>query len=50
VIDVSPEYEDCLAMARAHDVTLREVTDEARRIAESFVGLPMTAEGITQRT
>jgi hypothetical protein len=50
VIDVTPEYDDCLAIARAHEVTLREVTDEARRIAESFVGLPITAEGITPRS
>jgi uncharacterized protein (TIGR00299 family) protein len=50
VIDVAPEYEDCLGIARAHDVTLREVTDEARRIAESFVGLSINSEGITPRT
>jgi uncharacterized protein (TIGR00299 family) protein len=49
VIDVTPEYDDCLAIARANDVTLREVTSEARRIAEAFIGLPMTAEGITRR-
>jgi uncharacterized protein (TIGR00299 family) protein len=49
VIDVSPEYDDCLAIARANDVPIREVTDEARRIAESFVGLAMTREGITRR-
>jgi uncharacterized protein (TIGR00299 family) protein len=50
VIDVTPEYDDCLAIAREHDVTLREVTNEARRIAESFVGLPMTAEGVTPQS
>jgi uncharacterized protein (DUF111 family) len=50
VIDFTPEYDDCLAIARAHDVTLREVTNEARRIAESFVGLPMTSEGVSPRS
>ena len=50
VIDVTPEYDDCLAIARANDVTLREVTNEARRIAESFVGLPMTSEGVSTRS
>ena len=50
VIDVTPEYDDCLAIARTHDVTLSEVTDEARRIAESFVGLSINSEGITPRT
>jgi uncharacterized protein (TIGR00299 family) protein len=48
VIDVTPEYDDCVAIARVNDVTLREVTNEARRIAESFVGLPMTAEGVSR--
>ncbi|MFL5759214.1 MAG: nickel pincer cofactor biosynthesis protein LarC [Thermomicrobiales bacterium] len=46
IIDVSPEYDDCLAIARANDVPLREVSDDARRIAESFVGLRLTTEGI----
>jgi uncharacterized protein (TIGR00299 family) protein len=50
VIDVTPEYDDCLTIARANDVTLREVTNEARRIAESFIGLPMTSEGVSPRS
>jgi uncharacterized protein (TIGR00299 family) protein len=46
VIDVTPEYDDCVAIARANDVPIREVTNEARRIAESFIGLRMTSEGV----
>jgi uncharacterized protein (TIGR00299 family) protein len=46
VIDVTPEYDDCVAIARANDVPIREVTNEARRIAESFIGLRLTSEGV----
>lgn len=38
IIDVMPEYEDCARIARETGVTLREVQDEARRIAEAYVG------------
>jgi pyridinium-3,5-bisthiocarboxylic acid mononucleotide nickel chelatase len=46
VIDVTPEYDDCVAIARTNDVPIREVSNEARRIAESFIGLRMTSEGV----
>ena len=38
VIDVMPEYEDCAAIARANDLPIRLVWDEAHRLAESRVG------------
>ena len=38
VIDAIPEYDDCLAIARKHDLAVREVWNEAHRIGESWVG------------
>ncbi|MDQ3044137.1 MAG: nickel pincer cofactor biosynthesis protein LarC [Chloroflexota bacterium] len=38
VIDVAPEYDDCLALARQYEVPLREVWNEAHRIGEAAVG------------
>jgi len=38
VIDAAPEYDDCLALARAADVPIREVWNEAHRMGEVFVG------------
>jgi uncharacterized protein (TIGR00299 family) protein len=38
VIDVAPEYDDCLAIARRHEVPIREVWNEAHRLGESHVG------------
>ncbi len=38
IIDVMPEYDDCARIARETGVPLREVQDEARRIAEAYVG------------
>lgn len=37
-IDATPEYEDCAAIARAHDLPIRVVWDEAKRLAESRIG------------
>lgn len=38
VIDAAPEYDDCLAMARMHDLPIREIWNEAHRMGEAFVG------------
>ena len=38
VIDATPEYEDCVALARAHDLPLRDVTAEAHRQGEAYSG------------
>jgi len=45
VIDAAPEYDDCLALARANDATLREVWNEAHRLGEAYVGRRLTDEG-----
>jgi uncharacterized protein (DUF111 family) len=38
VIDAMPEYDDCLALARQHDMAIREVWNEAHRMGEAHVG------------
>lgn len=38
VIDATPEYDDCLALAREAEVPIREVWNEAHRMGEVFVG------------
>lgn len=38
VISVAPEYDDCAAIARAADVSLQDVQNEATRIGEVYVG------------
>jgi len=38
VLDAAPEYDDCLALARAHEVAIAEVWSEAHRLGERFVG------------
>lgn len=38
IIDASPEYDDCLALALANDQPVRVVWNEAHRIGEAFVG------------
>jgi uncharacterized protein (TIGR00299 family) protein len=38
VLDAQPEYDDVAAIARQYDQPIREIWNEAHRIAESFVG------------
>jgi pyridinium-3,5-bisthiocarboxylic acid mononucleotide nickel chelatase len=38
VIDAAPEYDECARIARAADVPIREVWNEAHRSAEPFLG------------
>ncbi|MGI8476086.1 MAG: nickel pincer cofactor biosynthesis protein LarC [Thermomicrobiales bacterium] len=45
VIDVAPEYDDCLEIARAADVTLRDVWNEAHRLADVYIGRRLSATG-----
>ena len=48
VIDAAPEYDDCAAIARREDLPLRDVWNEAHRIAEVFVGLRIDESGALQ--
>jgi uncharacterized protein (DUF111 family) len=45
VIDVAPEYDDCARIAREADVPLRDVWNEAHRVAEAFIGRRITDDG-----
>jgi uncharacterized protein (TIGR00299 family) protein len=40
-IDAMPEYEDCAEIARRHDVPVRDVWNDAYRLAESWIGQRM---------
>ena len=44
VIDAAPEYDDCLALARAAEVPIREVWNEAHRLGEVYVGQKWSSE------
>jgi len=44
VLDAVPEYVDCLAIAREHEVAIRLVWSEAARIAEAYVGRRMESD------
>lgn len=38
VLDARPEYDDCVAIARAREIPIREVWNEAARLGEVYVG------------
>ncbi len=38
VLDVSPEYDDCAALARTNGIGIREIWSEAYRIGEVYIG------------
>lgn len=48
VLSVAPEYDDCAAIARANEVPLRNVWDEAYRLGEAYVG--RSWESVTKAT
>jgi uncharacterized protein (TIGR00299 family) protein len=45
VIDAVPEYDDCARIARDHDIPIRDIWNEAHRIAEPYVGRRIAADG-----
>jgi uncharacterized protein (TIGR00299 family) protein len=46
VLDAQPEYDDVVALARQYDQPIREIWNEAHRIAETYVGqVRSSAEG-----
>ena len=45
VIDVAPEYDDCARIARDAGVPIRDVRNEAHRLAETYVGGRITESG-----
>jgi len=55
VIDVTPEHDDCLRLARSSGSPIREVWNEAHRMGETYVGQRIAGSGdllvldITQR-
>jgi uncharacterized protein (TIGR00299 family) protein len=45
VIDVAPEYDDCVRLARESGVALRDVWNEAHRVADVYVGRRLAPNG-----
>ena len=50
VIDIAPEYADCALIARAHDIGIMDIWNEARRIGEVYVGRKVESPGVLTRT
>ena len=45
VIDLAPEYDDCAAIARHHDIAIRDVWNDAHQIGQVFIGRRVGATG-----
>ena len=45
VIDAAPEYDDCLRLARESDLPIRDIWNEAHRMAEAFIGRRLDEQG-----
>ena len=50
VIDIAPEYADCALIARAYDIGIMDIWNEARRIGEVYVGRKVESPGVLTRT
>jgi uncharacterized protein (TIGR00299 family) protein len=49
VIDLAPEYDDCAAFARAQDVAVRDVWDEAYHLGQAYIGRRVGSSGALAR-
>jgi uncharacterized protein (TIGR00299 family) protein len=49
VIDLMPEYDDCAAIARAQDIPVRDVWNEAHHIGQVYIGRRTEAPGTLSR-
>ena len=49
VIDLAPEYDDCAAIARAQDVAVRDVWNEAYHLGQAYIGRRVGSRGTLAR-
>jgi pyridinium-3,5-bisthiocarboxylic acid mononucleotide nickel chelatase len=49
VIDLAPEYDDCATIARAQDVGVRDVWNEAYHLGQPYIGRRVEASGVLSR-
>jgi hypothetical protein len=49
VIDLAPEYDDCAAFARAQDVAVRDVWNEAYHLGQAYIGRRVGSSGALAR-
>ena len=50
VLDAVPEYDDCAALARAHDLPIRGIWVEAATMAQVFIGRQVEGRALHLRT